>query len=104
MHGRFRRGEFADALTAAAAGRAQAFAIADDKHFGDAAPAAGDHRADRPRFSAGALRIGGVLDVAAGENRPRFVPQRRADAKMRIGRIGPRPRRARCVEQGFNAL
>ncbi len=60
-----RVGEFADALATAAAGRAEPLAVADDENFRDAALARERHRGDRAVFSAAALRIGGVLDVAA---------------------------------------
>ena len=79
MDRRRRVGEFADALAAAAAGRAEPFAVADDENFRDAPPPGERHRRDRAGFRAGALRIGGVLDVAAGENlalRRRGSPRR----------------------------
>ena len=92
-------GELADALPAAAAGRAQGLAIADDEDFGDPPLAGERHRRDRAGFGAGPLRIGGVLDVAAGKDRAAFRAQRRADTEMRIGRIGVGLRGFRRCEQ-----
>ena len=72
-------GEFADSLPAAAAGRAKPLAVADDENFRDAPSARVAPSPDRARFGACALRIGGVLDVAAGKNLAlgRRVSQRR---------------------------
>ena len=92
-------GEFADALAAAAAGRAERLAVADDQDLGDAPLAGERHRGDRAGLGAGALRIGGVLDIAAGIDRAAFGAQRGADVKARIGRIGVGLRRLGRGEQ-----
>ena len=70
---RIRVGEFANALTAAAAGRAERLAVADDEDVDDAPLAGERHRADRVRFRAGAFGVGGVLDVAAGDRSRRLA-------------------------------
>ena len=50
------------------------------------------HRGDRAGFRAGPLRIGGVLDVAAGKDRAGRRAQGRADLEAGIGRVGVRLR------------
>ena len=87
-----RVGEFADALAAAAAGRAKRLAVADDADFGDAPLARQRHGGDRARLGADALGIGGVLDIAAGIDRAAGRAQRGADLEARIGRVGVRLR------------
>ena len=82
--------EFAQFLAAAAAGRHQPIARAHDRRFDDPPSAGQDHRGDRAGLGAGALRIGGVLDIAAGMDAPMLVLHRRADQKARIGRVGLR--------------
>jgi len=59
-------GKFANALAAAGRTACTAPRRRDDENFRDAAFARQRHGADRPRFRAAALRIGGVLDVGSG--------------------------------------
>ena len=61
-------------------------AVGDHQHLGDLGAAGGDHRGDRAGLGAGALRIGDVLDVAAGEDAAVRAAHRRADPEARIGR------------------
>jgi hypothetical protein len=85
-----------DRITAAKLGQALAAAAAGghrprrarDHDLVDAPAAGRDHRADRGRLRALALREGGVLDVGAGEAAPVLRPDRRADVQARVRRIG----------------
>ena len=61
--------------------------------------AARDHRADRRRLGALALRIGGVLDVGAGEAAAVGRADRRADGEVGVRRVGAADRLAREREQ-----
>lgn len=99
MDGRARVGEFANPLPATAAGRAEPVAVADDENFRDATFARQRHGADRARFRARALRVGGVLDVAAGIDRAARRAYRGADMEARIWGVGLALRRSGCVEQ-----
>ena len=81
-----RRPEFADALAAAAAGRDE-LAVADDEDSAMRRSPASAIAAIAPASAQEPLRIGGVLDVAAGIDRAARA-QRRADLEARIGRIG----------------
>ena len=99
MDGRARAGEFANPLPATAAGRAEPVAVADDENFSDASFARQRHGADRARFRARALRVGGVLDVAAGIDRATRRAYRGADMEARIWGVGLDLRRSGCVEQ-----
>ena len=65
MHRRLGLAELGQALTAAAARRAQIVAAADHRDLGDHPLAGGNHGADRTGLGALGLREGGVLDVAA---------------------------------------
>jgi hypothetical protein len=99
MHARLRVGEFANALAAAAAWRAQRLAVADDEDVDDAPLARQDQRGDRRGLRASAFGIGGVFDVAAAVDRAARPQRRRADFEPRLGRIGVALRRPRRREQ-----
>ena len=81
MDGRIGRGEFVEALAAAAARGAQAVAVADDDDLDDFAGARGDHRADGRRLRALALRVGRVFDIGAGMQAAVIGAQTGADLK-----------------------
>jgi len=97
-------GEFANALAAAAAWRAQVLAVADDDDVDDAPLAGQRHRGDRAGLGARALRIGGVLDVAAGVDRAARSADRRADEKVRVRRVSAFARRLGRGEQRVEAF
>jgi hypothetical protein len=88
VHRDFGRGELVQALATAAARRARAVTVADHGDLDDAARAAGDQGADGAGLGALALRIGGVLDIGAGEHLAGLGTKRAADAEARIGRVG----------------
>ena len=68
-------------------------------------PLAGErHRGDRAGLGARALRIGGVLDVAAGVDRAARRADRRADEKARVRRVGALTRRLGGGEQRLEAV
>ncbi len=92
-------GEFADALAAAAAGRAERRAVADDADRSDPPAAGRGHGGDGARLGAPALGIGRVLDIAAGEDFAFGGHERRADAELRIGGVGVRLRGFRRGEE-----
>lgn len=85
-------GEFADLLAAAAARRAQLVAAAGHRDLGDAPLAGHDQGHDGRGLGADALRVGGVLHVAAAVDRPALAPHRGADVEPRVGGVGGRPR------------
>ena len=60
-----------------------------DQDRGDPPPAGRDHRGDRPGLRAGAYRVGGVLDVAAGMERAALVAEGGADPEAGIRRVRP---------------
>ena len=99
----FGAGELGEALAAAAAGRAQALARGDHQRFRDLALAGCNHRCDRARLRAVALRIAGVLDVGAGEDAPGCGAHRRAHSKVRVRGMRVAERRASRLEQVLHA-
>jgi hypothetical protein len=62
-------------------------AAAHDRDLDDLALARRHHHADGARLGALALRVGRVLDVAAGVDSARRAAQRRADRKARVGHV-----------------
>ena len=90
------RGELRQALAAAAARRADVQAFGDDRDLGDLRVAGRDHRADRRRLGALALRVGGVLDVRARRDAAvgRRAARRRPGSASRARGRGPSPRAA----------
>ena len=74
-------------------------ASADQGELGDRPLAGRHHHPDRVGLGALALRIGGVLDVAAGEHLPAAPEDGRADGKARIGRVGALARGRRGRDQ-----
>ena len=79
------RRELGELLAAAAAGGDDLGAVGEHQHLGDARLPGGDHGGDRAGLGAGALRIGDVLDVAAGEDAAVRAADRGADLEARIG-------------------
>ena len=75
--------------------------VVDDEDFRNRLLAGCHHDADRRRLRALPLRIGGVLDVAAGVDAALLVEHRGADREARIRRVGHRPHAARGVDQGL---
>ena len=82
------RGELGELLAAAAAGGDDLRAVGDHQHLGDGGAAGGDHGGDGAGLGAGALRIGDVLDVAAGEDAAVGGADGGADTEVGIGCIG----------------
>jgi hypothetical protein len=99
MNQRVRRAELAKALPAAAAGCAQALAGRDHQDLHDPPFAGCDHRCERARLGAIALRKAGVLDIGAGEDPAAGGAHGSAHLKMGIGRMGVTVSDQRRVEQ-----
>ena len=86
--GIIRTAELGQALAAAATRRADVHPLGGHGHRGDAGLAGGHHRADGRGLRTLALRIGGVLDVGAGEDAAARAPQRDAHLEVRVRRVG----------------
>jgi hypothetical protein len=80
--------KLANFLAAAAAGRAERVAIAHHNHFSDACATRHDEVRDGGGFSAPALRISGVFDVAARMDTALFIAHGGADEEPGVGRVG----------------
>ena len=93
--------ELAQLLAAAAARRRQLRPDADHRGGDDARAARRHQRRQRAGFGAQALRIGRVLDVAAGVHAPLFVEQRGADLKARVRGVGTLAHLPRGCQQGL---
>ena len=85
-------GEFAETLAAGATGGCGSNRVGDDERLDDFRFARRHAGADGDGFRAQALRIGGVLDIAAGIDPARSAAYGRADRKARIGRVRMRAR------------
>jgi hypothetical protein len=91
--------EFAQLLPAAAAGRDRVVGHATHHHRLHATPPGGHHDGQCRCLGAPALRVGRVLDVAAGVDAALFVEHRRAHGEARVGRVGVLAHRARRRHQ-----
>ena len=93
-------GEFADALAAAAAGRAERLAVADDQDLGDPPLAGERHCGDRAGFGAGALadrRRSRHCSRKRPPRSPRAAPRRHGTASRARRRWPARLLRRRTV-------
>jgi hypothetical protein len=81
-------GKLAQLLAAAAAGRDGLVGHRAHGHCQHAPAACGHHHGQGRGFGAPALRVGGVLDIAAGVDAALFVQHRRAHGKVRVRRVG----------------
>ena len=77
-----RAAEFTDTLAAAATGRHQTRPIANHQNFGNLVLTAHEHGGNGAGFSAGALRIGSIFNIASGINRAGRRTNGRPDLKM----------------------
>ena len=99
MHQRVRRAELAEALPAAAAGRAQPLAGRDHQDLDDPPLAGRDHRRERARLGAVAFRKAGILDIGASEDPAGCGAHGSAHLKAGVGRMGVAVGHQRRVEQ-----
>ena len=76
-------------------------AVAYDDDFCDSISARHDHGADRDRLCAGALRVGRVLDVAAGDDLAGFGLDGRADFEPGVRSVRTRPSGPRGLKEGI---
>ena len=88
IHRRLRSGKLAQALAAAAAGADRLRPVGDHQDRRDRLLAGRDHDADGRRLGALPLRIGGVLDIAAGIEPAALAREAGAHGEARIGRMG----------------
>ena len=104
VHGRRSVAELGQPLAAAAAGRADVDALGHDRHRRDRGLAGRHHRAERRGLRALPLRIGDVLYVRAGIDRPAPPAHRRADLELRVGRVRVPHRLRRRSEQRLRTV
>ena len=97
------RHELAQPLAAAAARDADLGRVGDHRRLEHAGAAGGHEHADRRRLRALPLRVGRVLDVGAGVDRPVLGAQRGADVEPRVRSMGAAHRLARGRHQRVGA-
>ena len=99
-----RRGELKQPLPTSPASHDRFAAFRDNENFGDLALAGDDQSSNRRSLGTEPHGICGIFDIGARENRAGSGPDRGADGKVGIGRIGIGARRHGGFEKPVNRL